>query len=233
MNQVKQKIIELIKKRLNAIIPNTPIAQAYEDTINAMTDEELEYWILALENGVQDFPDLDKPSDTICIVVPNLDKNNRLNIQRNLKLAEELGYNLFERCWLTHPITGQTTLTNRRYLSLLLPIRRQAQTLDHKISIAQSDNRIDDLTGQVTGESKGSSISYPEIQMLVAKGLEQTTYELLKARGGDEDAWRLMKARLINTGEFSVAELDQLDSRAKVNNAFKHILEGMHIQNNV
>lgn len=231
--EVKKKIITLLKDRLNDIIPGTPIADVYEKTINDMTDTELEHWIVAMENGVQDFPDVNQPSTTITIVVPNLDKNNRLNINRNLALAEKMGYDFFEQCWLTNPTTGKTTLTNRRYLSLLLPIRRQAQTLDHKISVALNDKKVDDLTGQVTGESKGSSISYPEIQMLDAQGLTQVSYELMKARGGDEDAWRLMKNRLLTTGEASLAEIEQLDSQAKVNVAFKHFLAGMHIRSNL
>lgn len=231
--EVKRKIIEIIKDRLNDIIPNTPIIQAYEDTINNMTDTELEHWIIALENGVLDFPDVNQPSATINIVVPNLDKNNRLNINRNLALAKKMGYDFFEQCWLTNPITGKTTLTNRRYLSLLLPIRRQAQTLDHKISVAENDKKIDDLTGQVTGESKGAGLSYPEVQMLDAQGLTQTSYELLKARGGDEASWRLMKNRLLITGEVTLTEIDQLDSRAKVNDTFQHFLAGMHIKSNL
>lgn len=144
-----------------------------------------------------------------------------------------MGHNFFEQVWLTNPTTGKTILTNRPYLSVLLPIRRQSQTLDAKMGMPDNDQQVDDLTGQVTGNSKESSISYPEIQMLDAQGLEKTILELVKPRGGDEEAWRLMKRELIERGEFSQEMLDQLDSRAKVNDAFSHILNGMHIRNNL
>lgn len=230
---IRQKIIDHLKDRLNDMIPNTPMIGLYEKTINAMTDEQLEAWIQALENGSQDFPDLSKPSDTISLIVPNLDKNNRLNITRNLALAEKMGHEFFEQVWLTNEATGQVTLTNRKYLCMDIPIRRQAQTLDLKISVADDDNVIDDLTGQVTGDSKGSSISYPEVQMLDAQGLSATLNELLRARGGDTEAWRLMKSNIIKYGQFSQEELDTLDSRAKVNETFSKILKAMHIRNNL
>ena len=90
MQVVKQKIIKHLKDRLNDIIPGTPVAGIYEQVINDMTEEQLADWIEALDNGSQDYPDLTKPAVTINIVVPNLDKNNRLNIERNLKLADKM-----------------------------------------------------------------------------------------------------------------------------------------------
>lgn len=230
---IRQKIINHLKDRLNDIIPNTPIIDVYTETINNMTDEQLEHWIVAMENGVLDYPDVTKPATTISLIVPNLDKQHRLNITRNLKLAEKMGHDFFEQVWLTNPTTGQTTLSNRRYLCMDLPVRRQAQTLDTKISVADDDTQVDDFTGQVTGDSKGSSISYPEVQMLDAQGLPNTLNELLRVRGGDNEAWRLMKNNLIKYGSFSQEELATLDSRAKVNDAFARILEGMHIRNNL
>ena len=123
MQVVKQKIIKHLKDRLNDIIPGTPVAGIYEQVINDMTEEQLADWIEALDNGSQDYPDLTKPAVTINIVVPNLDKNNRLNIERNLKLADKMGHSFFEQVWLTNPVTGQTTLSNRRYLCIDLHIR--------------------------------------------------------------------------------------------------------------
>lgn len=233
MQEVKKKIVNHLKSRLNDMIPGTPMVGVWEETIMGMSDKELDQFIQALENGVQDIPDPNKPSTLITLIVPNLDKNNRLSVERNLALAKKMGYDFFEQLWLTNSVTGKVSLTNRKYLSLLLPIRRQAQTLDAKMGMPDNDQKVDDLTGQVTGDSKESSISYPEIQMLDAQGLEKTILELVRPRGGDEDAWRLMKSELINTGEFSQAMLDTLDSRAKVNKAFSHILNGMHIRNNV
>lgn len=230
---IRQQIIKHLNQRLNKIIPNTPVVQAYEKAIMAMSDEELELWIQALENGVQDIPDPNRPSDLIRIVSPNLDKKNQLSTARNFALADEMGHSFFKRLWLTNPVTGQVTLTNRKYLVLDIMIRRQAQTLDEKISLPADDRHIDELTGQVTGASKGSSITYPEVQMLAAQGLHDTLLEFLKARGGDEEAWAMMKRSLIETGQFNLEELNNLQSRAKVNQSLSHYLTGMHIRNNV
>lgn len=230
---VKEKIIKHISSRLNDLLPGTKTVDAYVNTINKMTDKELEAFIVALENGVSDNPDPRKPMALISLIAPNLVKGPQLDVDRNLKLAEKMGYNFFEQLWLTDPTTGLTTLTNKKYLCMHLPVRRQAQTLDHKISVAADDTKVDDLTGQVTGESKGSGISYPEIQMLEAQGLPNTINELIRARGGDEEAWRIMKRQIIESGEFNNEVLDNVDTRAKVNKTLHHILSGMHIRNNV
>lgn len=232
INEVKEAIIALLEKRLNAMVPGTKTVDAYRETIMGMSESQLENWILALENGVQDFPDMSKPSATVTLVVPNMG-DQIMDIERNKKLAEEMGVNFFERCWITDPVTGQCYLTNRKYITLLLPVRRQAQTLAHKIAVTTSDTNIDDLTGQVTGDSKESSISYPEIQMLAAQGLTSTLEELVKVRGGDQTAWSYMKQGLTTTGEFNAATLDNINSRAKVNDALKWYLQGAHIKSNL
>lgn len=230
---IREKIIKLLQSRLNDIIPGSQMIQVYEDLIRKMTDVQLEAWIQALENGVQDIPDPSKPATYVSLIVPNLDKKNDLNIERNLKLAKKMGHEFFQRIWITNPVTNQTSLTNRRYLTMLLPIRRQAQTLDAKISLAADTKSVDDLTGQVTGDSKASSISYPELQMLDAQGLKSTLYELLKIRGGDEEALRVATKSLQETGMFSQEELSNMDSVAKVNKALATLLRGMHLNNNL
>lgn len=230
---IKKKIIAHISDRLNDMVPGTPTVQAYEKFIMGLSDKQFEEWILALENGVLDFPEPNKPVAGINIIVPNGSGHGQLDVGRNLKLAKKMGHEFFEQIWLTNPTTGRTTLSNRRYLCMHLPIRRQAQTLDHKISVSNGDSQVDDLTGQVTGDAKGAAISYPEVQMLESQGLVHTINELTKTRGGDEEAWRMMKRNLIDTGNFSTEILDRMDTRAKVNKAFYNILSGMHIKNNV
>lgn len=230
---IREKIINHLADRLNDIVPGSEMIRVYKDRIMSMTDAQLEAWIQALENGVQDYPDMSKPATFVTLIVPNLDKKNDLNIERNLKLAKKMGHEFFQQCWLTNPVTGQTSLTNRRYLTMLLPIRRQAQTLDAKISLASDTKQVDDLTGQVTGDSKASSISYPELQMLDAQGLKYTLFELIKIRGGDEEALRITTKSLQETGIFSQTELDELDTTAKVNRALSVLLKGMHLNNNL
>lgn len=230
---VREKICKLLEEKLNAIIPGTEMVEIYRKHIMAMTDERLEAWIQALENGIQDYPDMDKPAELVSMIVPNFDKKNIISVDRNLKLAEKWGHPFFERCWLTNPTTKKTTLTNRRYLTLLLPVRRQSQTLDAKISLPSDNKHVDDMTNQVTGESKGSSISYPELQMLDAQGMEKVIYEFMKIRGGDEEALRIATRDLIESGEFSQAVLDDVNSTAKVNLTLQRLLTGMHVKNNV
>lgn len=231
--ELKKAIIELIDSRLSAMIPNTPSINAYKNLIGNMSEKALEAWVTALENGLSENPDLTQPRDLIRLVSPNLDKANAISVERNIALAEKLNIPLFEHLYLTNHVTGQRFKTNRRYLVLDVPVRRQAQTLDSKISLPEDDSHIDDLTGQVTGESKGASITYPEVQMLAAQGLTNTLKEMLKARGGDETAWAVMKNSLLKTGDFDLDELDRLNTNAKVNQSFSHYLYGMHIRNNV
>jgi hypothetical protein len=88
-----------------------------------------------------------------------------------------------------------------------LPLRRQAQMLYEKMSIPENNRVVDERSGQATGPSKGASLSYPELQVNAAKGLDNMILELIKFRGGDVKAYNAMNRSILDTGEASLNEI--------------------------
>ncbi len=209
-------------KYIDKILPGGENVKVYEEQLGKLTDAEFDAYMEKLESG----------EETLFLVAPNLAKN-RLSVERNLEIAKELNHNFFERLWLTDPHTGTTYLTPIPYLVVDLPLRRQAQLLNKKISIPDNNDHIDEMTGQPTGPSKGSKLSFPELQTLYAQGLDRTIEELIKFRGGDTEAFRQMNAEMINKGSVSLDALADKGTRVKSTETLSVLLKSMHLDNNL
>lgn len=184
-----------------------------------MTDKEFEAFIERLEKG----------EEVIHVVSPNLAKD-RVSVENNLNVAEELGHQFFQRLWLTDPNTGELYRTNDTYLVVDLPLRRQAQTLAKKISIREDESRVDELTGQASARG-GSKLSFPQIQSLYARGADKAIEELIKYRGGDEKALRAMRQSIVKSGGASMTALAPLTGKTRSTEMFGVILKAMHLDN--
>ena len=230
MAKNRKAFIESVRKDIEAIYPGSGYSKLYGDVLEKLTVKQFEEYIERLRNGVSETPDLTKPRELLTIVVPNM-SSKRLSVENNLKLAEKWGLKLFERIWITDPITGESYLTNVPYCVMDLPICRQAQTLDAKISIAKHNRQVDERTNQPTGDSKGASLSYPELQILLSSDLKKTATELMKFRGGDEAAFRIMNKQVQETGNFSQGTFDHVDTRAKSADVVSIYLKAMHLDN--
>lgn len=217
----RQKAMAEIIKYVEKIYPGGGNKEIYEETLGKLTDKEFDDYMSKLESG----------EETLFIVAPNLSKV-RLSVERNLEVAKELGHNFFQKLWLTDPHSGTVYLTPIPYLVVDLPLRRQAQTLSKKVSIPEHSNQVDDFTGQPTGDSQGSKISFPELQTLYAQGLDKTITELIKFRGGDEEAYRLMTNEAVNKGSVSMDSI-QTGTKVKSTETLSILLKSMHLDNNL
>jgi len=207
-------IIEMVEE----LLPGGPNAEYYRDSVFPnLSDKQFETWMRQLQSG----------EEIISIVAPNMSKV-KLSTKNNIRLAEKLGHEFRERIWL-HTDAGQTYLSNYKYLIIDLPLRRQAQLLEKKISIPENNNTVDNLTGQPTGPSKGSRLSFPEIQILAALNLTETTKELLKYRGGDVHGFDSMNKAIDSTGYVNMSELDKLGTQVTSTRTLKSLLLGMHL----
>lgn len=228
----RKAFIDTVVKGVDNILPSKTMGKLYRTALEGLSDEDLDKYVERLRNAVAEHPDYDKPREMIHLVCPNMGKHG-VNIDYLMELSGKWGINLFERIWITDPITGDTYLTNRPYLIIDLPITRQAQTLESKISVADDNRHVDDRTNQATGVSKGASLSYPETQILLSSGLKNTVKELLKFRGGDETAFRAMNKSIIETGSFDQAVFDNIDTRPKAVDTMSIYLKAMHLNNNL
>ena len=212
----EQLILETIEK----ICPGGENAQLYKDLFATMDDKAFEVFINDLDAGKQ----------RLAIVAPNFGKS-KLSTARNIAIAEEMGHNFFQRIWIPAKGDRPAYLTPVPYLVADFPLRRQAQLLDKKISIPEDNNSVDDFTGQPTGKSKGSKISYPEVQVLAALGLENNLIEFMKYRGGDEKGFNAMNVSISRTGGVSLKAIEPFSGKVKSTQSLKTMLTAAHLKN--
>lgn len=205
---------------LNDIIPDTKNIDLYKNIFAKMSDRQFEDFIKKLDSG----------EVIIRIIVPNF-SNEKLSIERNLALAKKLGHNFFERLWIDQGGDIPPYLTPIPYPVIDLPLRRQAQLHEKKVSIPEDNKSVDELSGQPTGKSKGSKISYPEVQILAALNLEDSLTELLKARGGDIQMFNDMNTMISRTGGVSINAIDTGLSNVKSTETLATLLTSMHLSN--
>lgn len=168
----------------------------------------------------------------ISIIMDNLN-GNKITTVNNIAVAKKLGCKLYQRVWTTDQATGVTYLTNEEYLVVHLPVRRQIQTLLHKISIPEDNKHVDELTDQPTGASKGSSISQPELLVMLSGGSVAAIEEFMRFRGGDLKLMAAMDQSIHETGGASMEALGaNATSRVKSTVVLSTFLTAMHIRNN-
>jgi hypothetical protein len=108
---------------------------------------------------------------------------------------------------------------------------RQAQHLEKKIRIPNNNRSIDELSGQPSGASKGSKISYPEVQILAALNLPHSLTEKLKYRGGDVRAFDAMNDAIDKQGAVSMKAIEHLAGKVESTRTFGTFLRCMHLDN--
>ena len=208
---------------IERILPDGENVKIYKDLFARTSDEEFDVWMERLGNG----------EEILAIFKPNL-LGAKISLTRNIEVAEELGFPLFQHLYLTDQDTGMVRKTPAKYLIGMVPFRRQAQTLESKMSVPDNDDVVDQLTGQATGVSKGSRMSYPEIQVNLSKGLDKMLLELVKFRAGDAKSYAAMNKSIYETGSVSLdSVMANVPSTVKASESLSVILKAMMIQNNI
>lgn len=212
----------MILKYIEEILPGSPNTAFYAKRLPEMTDKEFDQFMKNLEDG----------TEILTIKTPNLSKQ-KLNLDRNLAIAKELGHEFFQYLILTDPTTGEVYRTPVKYLVIDVPLRRQVQILQSKATIPVDNRHIDELSGQATksGPSAGSKISFPELQVLFAQGLDATITELIKFRGGDAKAFNAMNRAIIENGGVSIEYLAQFNTKVKSVTTLSTLLKTIHLDN--
>lgn len=205
---------------IEELLPGSGNTAMYKELFAGMSDKEFDAFMVKLE----------KEEIDLTIIAPNMGEF-KLTVERNFEVAKKLNHNFFERIWMDDGNDVPPYLTPIKYLIVDLPLRRQAQLLTKKISIPKDNHSVDNLTGQPTGKSKGSKMSYPETQIMAAMGLDQNLVEMLKYRGGDLRGFNAMNTSLSKTGGVSLDALDKLGTKVKSTQTLNTVLVSMHISN--
>ena len=191
----------------------------YKDLFKSMTNKDFDKFMT----------DLRDKKIKLSIIAPN-GSDIKLDVKKNMKIADELGRPVFQNLKFTKE---NPFITPNKYLILNVPTRRASQILTKKISIPKDDKKIDLLTGQVTGESKASKLTLPELQILVGMGIKDSAIELMKDRGGDLGAKDAMSKLLIRQGSVSQKVLENYATGVVSTNTLKSMLHAMMIRNNL
>lgn len=227
----RQEVTKFIVESIAGIIPGDQFnADLTKQRLEAMSDSEFDVYIRSLARPVND-EDL-VHQEILPFVSPNL-KDPRVTMDNLMNVADKIGYLFFEHLWLTDPHTGVVYLTPQKYLTLHMTIRRQAQMLTKKSSIPADARHVDEMSGQVTGKSKGSKISFPELQAQLSHGLEHTLIEEIKVRGGDRTAQGEFERQLIENGEASIEDVTQSGDVTKSTSTVAVLYRGMMIDTNL
>lgn len=211
-------IVDLVEK----IVPNSPNAERIRTELDSLSDQQFEELMVAFE----------REEDWISVIVPNGAAYD-VDTNRNIALGEKLGLKFFERIWVTDQSTGMEILSNKPALIMDMPARRQKQHLAKKSSIASDNRRVDELTGQPVGDSKGSAISNPQALILRSRGLDAAAEEFMKIRGGDQKAFNYSNRAIFERGSVSLAEMKRLGSRPKSVETLSAFFTTQHLDNNL
>lgn len=212
--KVQERILSVVKD-LDSTGTNT---EYYTQLFAKLSDKDFDDYMKRIRDG----------DDVLVYYAPNMMHHNDIN--KLISLCHKYGVLLFERLRLYSVATGTYYYTPRKFLILQLPVRRFSQFVDHKLSVAEGDKRIDMLSGQVVKPDEASKISQIEVQTLFARGLKSTIREVTKFRGGDVVAFGEFKRELEEHGSATIAQ----DTGSVVRSAvtLDVLYSGMHIEAN-
>lgn len=193
----------------------------YERLFAKLNDKQVEDMVVRIEQG-----------SPLSVWVSNWDRKEMINFDRLKGVAKKYGIQLEQRIVITDPDTGVKTMTPHTSLSGLISVRKQRQMQVTKFSYAMHDYDIDDLTGQVMGDSRSTGISQPEITVLRNLGLETMANELYNVKGGDLEALRHYKNDLITTGKTNTNASLRKGSIAKILSTVHRFFRGRHLDTN-
>lgn len=210
---------------IDSIHPGNPNVALYQQLFDPKSPKyvdhlQFDHWMTRLRNKEGALVYVDPPGSKFPI-----DVNRNIN-----ELGPKYGIQFFQQLWYQDD-SGEWFLTPNAYLILPFPVRRQAQLLVEKISIPENNHSIDDFSGQVTGDSKGSKISYPELSLLKAFGLSKTIEEFMHWRGGDVKGNRLMNQQILKTGGASMDALSPYAGEVGSTRTLRNILFALHYDN--
>lgn len=173
-----------------------------------------------------------KQQQAIPIYIPMMDPNPAI-LSNNLEVAEKLGIQLYHRLRMYNPNTGKVHLSPVKHLVGDVAIKRAIQLQSKKESIPKDDRTVNELTGQVTNESKGSSISFPELQALAAQGLDEAIQETMTIRGGNPILKREWEHQMMETGEADMKPLLATGIKPKSTLTITRLFQGMQLDTNI
>jgi len=217
----RKEIEAFVIKYVGKISRDKRNEELYKEFFKKMSNTEFSKWV----------DDLDKGNAKIQIIVPN--GSSKLSIENNYKVAKELGVEFYQYLDIGPTEDTPKYRTPMKVLIYDSMVRRVSQLLMKKISIPEDNRRIDTTTGAVTGSSKGSKMTMPELTILTNYGLKDSLSEIMTARGGDLGKGRAMEAYLDKYGQVSLSNLESFKTGVVSSKTLTAYLNACHLKANV
>lgn len=226
----REDVIQGLVKDIRSLTPTDDAnAKMLETHLRGLSAKDFDAYMRSLlptkESGL-------KQQNVIPLYHPMFGKGG-LTIENNLKVAKRIGHEFYHRLRLTNPNTGRVHLTPVKHLVVDGLVKRAIQLQSKKESVPKNDRVVDELTGQVTGESKGSKISFPELQALGAQNLTQSIQETMNIRGGNPVLKREWERQIMETGRADMTPLLKLGIKPKSTLTLARLFQGMQLGNNL
>lgn len=216
MNAERKEAQDIIIAFLTDFDKSKMNAEHYTKIFNKMSDKE--FHELAEKVVSEEI--------VIPVHVPHF-KEQGITVDNNIALGEKYGIPLKERV-LTTGADVPDHIGPYEFVLMDLPIRRQSQNLTKKISVPDDNRSIDYSTYQPTGDSKGSSLSHPELSVVLdGLGLKNTTEELIRFRGGDIGGFRAYNASAAQIGSINLSSLYPYTTGVESTKYVKSLMLGM------
>lgn len=219
-NPKRKTVEDFIIKYIGKIVTGDQNVNLYREMFKRMNDKDFDQFMIDLRDGKKH----------LTIIIPNGMKEIKTDLQNNMKIAKELGFEFYQRLQITGSKTMPDYITPNKYLVVKLPVKRASQLLSKKISIPKDNKSRDLLTGQVTGDSRAAKLTNPEVQILLGLGLESSIKELMKFRGGDLGAGTALNNDLMRYGRGSQANSANMSTGVVSTKTLKQFFQAMHIR---
>lgn len=207
--------------RLRKLTPSGYNGDVYESLFKDMNDDQFEEFVNKLEAGAP-----------LCIWIDNYDRNHQINYDNVIAMSLEIGLNPEQQLTYIDADTGMTITTPETFIVGNTEVRKQRQMWVKKFGYGKDDTKIDDLTGQVYGDSRGTGMSLPEVRVLKTMGLFTTAKEIYNVKGGDIKALEEFRSSIQETGETNVRANLKAGSGVKSLKSVSELYYGRHIENN-
>jgi hypothetical protein len=212
---------KIIIDTIDEMMPGSDMVNIYKQMFASMSDSQLDEYVQELKTE----------KANLFIIAPNL-TNAPLEVSRNIDIAKSrFNYDFWQNLYTPDNDGVSGYLTPNRYICMYLPVRRQAQMLQKKISVSDTIHSIDNFTGTASSKGKTSRMSFPEIQILASKGLDETTAELISVRGGDQGAFKAFNTSIERTGGVSLKAIVPYSTGVRSKHSLKVYLTGAHLKN--
>lgn len=194
----------------------------YKNLFDKMNDDQFEEFMVRLEAG-----------GMLSIHVDNMNPKEYPVFDVITKLSRERGLEPEQHLVFYDQDTGLRYETPETFVVGTAETRKQRQMWVKKFGAAKDDSKIDDLTGQVFGDSRGTGISIPEVRVLKTLGLDLTAKELYGVKGGDLGALDEYRKSIQETGHATVEGSLRHGTGVRSLQTASMLMMGRHLENNV